>query len=322
MAAFEDCNTVCEEIVSSGWRYLRPKNRVVRGTWLVDEAFHVSLRHSTHAEDPLNLSMLSGFYTLPIVGVYDQSEYELLQPVGLLHLPDIQQPYTSDKLLCALPMDVQDCVGSLKATSICHAVVFHGFSHMVHLLDDKGGLREINVLPHTWVLQNYLDELKVSDWSRVELDLTAHIGVFAPTNVHMTCQDIVEELNGLPFTELGTRLLHVHHGRFSPNNCQIGLTKNQRVDNGSRARDHSVVSDTHSEPVPGPFHSFYTVIQDSAHSGSACLTFHIIPQETVCMDALTKCLERSGNLEALLRELETSLGACTETELFRKLLSA
>lgn len=304
---------MAEEDGEQAWQLRRRKNESVRGTWL-EEAFHISLRHKELPEDPLALPLLSAYYAIPIIGVYDQDEYELLQPAILIHLPDISAP---EEIPSQFPPDVKTCLADVQKYPISSSLVLHSFSHVEHLLNDRGELEEVNILPHPWVLAKCLGFEE--DWALQEVDTAVQIGAFSGSNVHVTCQNIAEELNGVRVGSVGPRLLHVHHGRFSPNNCQIGLRAchdSQKFEGTKDSGAHMPQSPDGCGLLTDSFHSFYTVVLHP-ETGNACVTFHIVPRGMCNTIKVLACMRDCDCLQALCERLENTFGPCREINMLR-----
>eukprot|EP00117_Sycon_ciliatum_P017278 scpid49593/ scgid16338/ len=269
---------------------------------------------------------LLNYYALPLLGAYDQDDYEVLQPIGLLHLSDISismGPHGEVQHVGQwLPDDVKHSLESLSTSvQIRHAVVIHSYPVLATALD------EVNVLPHTWLLASRWNSVRdsdgscdreatpepawsvpVVDWQSEVVDAVVHIGVYSESpGVHCVRQDIAEELNGLRFGQLSPRLIHIHDGRFSPNNCQVGLTS-------------ELCNDTGEYP---PFTSFYTIMQDQEScSRAACAVFHLVPTSNTSMDSALKCLSESRCLGELLPSMHARLGDFHALHILENLVGA
>eukprot|EP01122_Echinamoeba_exundans_P008545 TRINITY_DN2853_c0_g1_i1.p1 TRINITY_DN2853_c0_g1~~TRINITY_DN2853_c0_g1_i1.p1 ORF type:complete len:288 (-),score=10.26 TRINITY_DN2853_c0_g1_i1:108-971(-) len=249
--------------------YQRQKNKTVLATW-IDTAFQISLQPD--GPDPLRIPFfeLAGCFAIPQLGIYDQDDYELLPHKLLIELP-FEAAALSDHLPHHILQAVEQCEKGQELYIIWY--------DRTESLDTKLAVPiELNVMMHPWIFASRPQDDLVSDEGLEERIRVGGRTEWVGCNVEeVNNPDLPDILSGFPLNRFGDRLVSMHHGRFSPHNCQIRLS-------GS----------------PTPLHAFFSVC---LHQGKAIVCFHVIPGSNHLNQKLSAVLGASSSLGQLVMNL-------------------
>jgi hypothetical protein len=196
------------------------------------------------------------FLAAPTLGVYSES-YDVSPPIALLSLPP----------RCALELPE---VAPVLAAVVERGLLPGTLDGLDVLVQVHGGLalpapcavpgcasgRHVNLVLHPWAFAN--DGVGADPGVRIEAEVLA--GVFHACPGVRTAHVSDFEKAGLPFGRLSRRLVLLHDGRFSPNNCQLSVAS----DVAGPGRDHPDVA------------TFATLAVD-AELRRGVLTMHAVP---------------------------------------------